>query len=100
MAHSLSSECNDRAVLLPITLLIDRQPLLARLLCRGDIVVLTLHADGSLRVERRDGSLDEAEVGSGTTAYVGLIILRLRAENGYHREETNRTLHSHCFHLC
>jgi len=65
-------------VQLPITILIDRTRLLAKLLCRGDIVALTLCADGRLRIERNDGSLDEAVVDSGSTVYSDLVILRMR----------------------
>ena len=63
---------------LPITISIDRMPLLARLLCRGDIVALTLLADGRIEAERRDGSLDMAQVEPGTTLFSNLVILRLR----------------------
>lgn len=63
---------------LPITVMIDRQPSLVRLFCRGDIVALTLCADGRLRIERNDGSQDEAQIEPGTTVYSGLVILRLR----------------------
>ncbi len=65
---------------LPITVLIDRQPPLARLLCRGDIVALKLLADGRLRIERLDGSHAEATIEPETTVYRSLVILRLRTD--------------------
>lgn len=63
---------------LPIKISIDRQPPLARLLCRGDIVALSLRADGRLEIERRDGAWGEAEIESGTTIYARLVVLRMR----------------------
>lgn len=63
---------------LPLKISIDRKPPLARLLCRGDIVALSLCADGRLAVEHHDGSWAEVGVESGTTIYTRLIILRMR----------------------
>ncbi|MEW6514723.1 MAG: hypothetical protein AB1443_12060 [Pseudomonadota bacterium] len=62
---------------MPITIAIDRRQPLARLLCRGDIVALTLHADGRLEIERR-GAWVKAEIESSTTIYTRLVILRMR----------------------
>lgn len=81
MAHSLSSECSDRAVQLPFTVLIDRKHPLARVLCRGDILALTLLPDGRLCVGRRDGLQSEAVVERGTTVFPSLVILRLRTDD-------------------
>ncbi len=63
---------------LPITVLIDRQQPLARLLCRGDIVALLLGTEGRLGIERRDGTRDEAAVDSRTTIFNSLVVLRFR----------------------
>lgn len=70
---------------LPFTVPIGRQHPLARMLCRGDSIALTLLPDGRLRIRRRDDSQGDAEVESGTTVYPSLAILRLRV-NG--RAET------------
>jgi len=72
-------------VQLPIKITIDRRQPLARLLCRGDGVALTLRADGRLEIERRDGSLNEAEIEGGTVVYPRLVVLRMRAKG---RSET------------
>lgn len=66
---------------LPIKILIERQQLLVRLLCRGDMVALTLHADDHMLIERRDGTQAEAVVELETTVFTGLIILRLRVDD-------------------
>ncbi len=63
---------------LPITVLIDRQQPLARLLCRGDIVALLLGTEGRLGIERRNGTRDEAAVDSRTTIFNSLVVLRFR----------------------
>lgn len=63
---------------LPITVPIDRQQPLARLLCRGDIVALLLGTEGRLGIERRNGTRDEAAVDSRTTIFNSLVVLRFR----------------------
>jgi hypothetical protein len=69
-------------VQLPITISIDRQPPLARLLCRGNIVALTLGSRGRLGIERRDGTRDEVDVDTRSTVFTSLIVLRFRVGNG------------------
>jgi hypothetical protein len=69
-------------VQLPITVLINRQQPLARLLCRGDIVALLLGTEGRLGIERRDGTRDEAAIDSRTTIFNSLVVLRFRV-GGY-----------------
>lgn len=63
---------------LPVTIAVCRDHWLARRLCGGDIVALTLCPDGRLKIERRDGTRDEAEVEPATTVFTRLVILRLR----------------------
>jgi hypothetical protein len=65
-------------VQLPVTIRIHRSHLLARLLCRGNVVALMLGSDGLLGIERRDGSHDEATVDSRTTIFTALVVLRFR----------------------
>jgi len=69
-------------VRLPIAIAICRDRLPARLLCRGDIVALTLHADRRLVVGRRGGASEETDVESDTTVSPWLVVLRLRSGEG------------------
>jgi len=66
------------AMQLPITITIRRTHPLARLLCRGDVGVLVLRADGRLEIERRDGTRVEADVDPETTVFPWLVLLRYR----------------------
>jgi len=65
-------------VRLPLSVSIERRKLLARLLCRGDVTVLTLRADGRLGIGRADGSVAEAEVDASTAVFASLVVLRYR----------------------
>ena len=63
---------------LPLFIAIERKKILARLLCRADVVGLTLRADGRLDIERADGSHDDGDVDASTTVFSFLIVLRYR----------------------
>ena len=63
---------------LPVTLSIRRTHPLARLLCRGDVVTLTLGADGRLELGRADGSVEAAAVLPQTTVFPWLVVLNCR----------------------
>jgi len=65
---------------LPVTVVIRRSHLLARLLYRGDVAALTLRADGLLGIEHDDGSIEQAVVHPDTTVLPWLVVLRCRTD--------------------
>jgi hypothetical protein len=69
-------------VQLPFTFVLDRRRLSARLLTRGDVSSLTLHADGRCVIGRTDGVCDEARIDPETTTVLAwLIVLHYRVSD-------------------
>ena len=66
---------------LPIRLAVCRRHPLAWLLSRGNVVAVTLLADGHLMVERSDGSSAAAIVHPQTTVFSWLVVLLWRVDN-------------------
>ncbi len=66
---------------LPLYIRVERNTLVARLLCRGDVGGLLLRADGRIEIERADGTRVEADVDGTTTVFVTLIVLRYRVSD-------------------
>ncbi len=64
---------------LPVTLAVCRTHPLAWLLCRRDILAVTLQANGELVIEHRDGSSVAAAVHSQTTVFPWMVVLLWRA---------------------
>jgi hypothetical protein len=66
-------------VQLPVTVVIDRRRLVARLLVRRDVETLTLHADGRCEIERPNGRLDDAAIDPViSTVFPWLVVLHYR----------------------